>query len=53
MSHSSETAPNAGQPQGKPPLGLIEFVALMATMTSLVALSILRLALLCVCRPLI
>lgn len=40
MSHSSETAPNAGQPQGKPPLGLIEFVALMATMTSLVALSI-------------
>jgi len=40
MSHSSETAPNAGQPQGKSPLGLIEFVALMATMTSLVALSI-------------
>lgn len=40
MSDTNETAPNAGHPQGKPALGLIEFVALMATMTSLVALSI-------------
>jgi len=40
MSHSNEIEPNNGQPQGKPALGLLEFVALMATMTSLVALSI-------------
>ena len=40
MPHLSETASGGSQAHGKPPLGIIEFVALMATMTSLVALSI-------------
>lgn len=40
MPHIKETTPGSSQTQGKPPLGIIEFVTLMATMTSLVALSI-------------